>query len=649
MPIIKDHLSQFQSDLQNNISVICNRKNGTWERANGRFIGLLELSQKDKEKRLVKIGKTFGDLLDQLEQKPVRLSSSGNSDSQAEYRDWLLAGKTVKRMLNECSSSQGKMLRQALAWRLTALYYRIEASEKGVEGSLDAEGQKAESKLLSFAAHLKKKNTLFTDKQLNARDEEKIGQACKYPQFVKLLLNSPEIRDFFLKSVIRDRAEVDLFIQYPHLFEKLKNAYLISRIGRCGHRVLQIDKRDNGVGEMEKVVTLPFWTKDGVRRINILDDKAKVTLQEGWRLTIREVFAIFANKNEDHGDLEFFGKNGVINWNSRELGAVVPKKQKEGSLHFLNWEMAGPYLEALTWPDSVPFWRWFGYKEEKEYRRIDLDRAEWWKSLPVFESYTKEEVEQKNPLIVEEDGVVRVVPLELKEGEWLVCAKSSRNTADLDLDDRHGYMEVYIPQPDGTYFCYPFGKYAESFAVTVFQKILFLVGTLRAKVAYPDENVFYSQRQHASYPMKLSREQGLSLMGMIKNDILKARGKNLIFQFGAENCAHWVQTVLALIKGIQLPNLFVSPILNSEPAHPLMKNMFSLIKQMPEKFHSTMLHILDTIFLSMRGVFIEEEGRLIWKSHATSNLRKANLIYQPGYLHKQIEEKTLKGHIFTGH
>jgi hypothetical protein len=651
MPSIKDNLSQFHQDLQSEVPIAIDLKSGGWERVSnslaymGREVANLNQKREAEVQRVVSIAKDFCSLLNALEERPIHFSGEA---ADPEWQSWLSAGRSVKLLLKKSIYRYGPSeLRDSLkdlSRRLTALQYRMEcrkpldAAQKVDQGSYDL--------LLAFAKELKQNNSLYVEKELNQRDLEKIEEACRYPKFAKLLLESQEIRNFFLKSVIRDRADVDLFIQYPHLFEKLKNAYLIPRIGRFVQRVLLVEKRNQPLGGTEKIVTLPFWTARGIEKINILDDAAKVTFHEGWTLSIKEAFEVFAKKNEDHGDLEFFGSTGVSNWNSRELGTYIPQSEQN------SFESMGTFNQLTSLHSFLTILNWLGVNPtQKQYHRILLDREEWWKQLPIFESLSKEEIEKRHPFIEIEqpDGSSKVVPLKLEAGEWLVTANSSRTTADLDLDDRHGYVVIYIPQPDGQYYCYPFGKFAEKFAVTLLEKVLFLVGTLRAKVAYPDENMFYSQRQHAVYPRKVSPEWGHFVMNLIRLDMIKAREKNLIFQFGADNCAHWVQSILEKIKGIRLPNLFVFPLLHSDPSNVVLKKIFTVVKQMPEKFRSSMLNLVDMLFGSWRGLYIKEEGKLVWKSHATNPLRKQHLIYQPGYLHKQIEEKILQGRIFSGH
>lgn len=658
MPSIIDNLEQFNCDLKSDDSIGFDLEKCNWERSEslfsylGRTVAHLKKEKADFQiQRVSAIGKQFCTLLNELEQKPVSFTSEAAAAPQ--WQAWLNAGKSVKKFLKIAAENSGSAdlqnLFRELAQRLTALQYRME-SENPIEAAQPASSELYE-KLLAYALQSKQKNPLFVEKELNQRDREKIQEACRYPKFVKLLLKSPEMRDFFLKSVIRDRADVDIFVEYPHLFEKLKNCYLIPRVGRFSKRLLQIEKQEG----KEKIVTLPFWTKEGVRRINILDESAKVTLKEGWTISIKETFEVFAKKNGDHGDLELFSSTGISNWNSRELGPLIPRSSE--AAHAEEVRDFSSISSSLTYiknhlPSPVQFFEWLGLFIKKEYRRILLSQEAWWKQLPVFETLSMEEVKQRNPYVSIWDpstGDFKAVPNRMRKGEWLISANSNRTTADLDLDDRHGYMLVYIPQVDGSYNCYPFGKFAERFAQGFIDKISFLVGTIRAKVVYPDENVFYSQRQHASYPMVYSHEWGLFAMNLIRLDMIKARENNLIFQFGADNCAHWVQSVLEMIKGIKLPNLFIAPILQSDPSNIVMKKIFTVVKQMPEKMRSSMLYLVDFLFGSWRGLYVEEGGQWVWKSHATNPLRKQHLICQPGYLHKQIEDKILGGRIFSGH
>jgi hypothetical protein len=615
MSSIPHNLVQFSLDLRNNIPIICDEKRKTWYRPStaASLVGYLV---DNEDNRLLAIGKTFCELLNELEQTAVCFPS----DPKQNYSSYLIAAKCVKHALSYSTSPKVKKQLDDLAYRVTALKYRIESPNKGLEPEKEYDDLLYE-KLIPFAAESKRKSPISVEKTLVEKDKVKIKEACRYPKFARQLLKSRALSENFFKSIMRDNTEVCLFIQYPALFERLKTSYLIPRIGRFSQPMLRLEKKTTQNG-FEKVVTLPFLSVDGVKRINILNESAEITLQHGWKLTVKKICQIFSEKNENPGDLEFFGSVGIANWNSRELGTFKANE--------FNKRAAPNGMIDLIKKVFLNF------PKNKEYELIDLEKEEWWKQLPVFEEFSKEELEKRNQIV-------------LNSGEWLVCANSARSSINLDLDDRHGYMELFIPQPNEKYHLFPLGKFAENFALTWAEKLSMLVNTVKAKIAYPDENEYYTQRQHASYPIILSRAKGLELMGLIRSDLIKAREGNIVFQFGAENCAHWVQSTLELIKDIKIQNLFIYPLLQCNPVNGLIKRLFTIIRKAPENWQNKLLNVIDKILGSWRGLQIKENGKLVWKSHDTNPFRKDQVIFQPGYLNKQIEEKKLKGRIYTVH
>jgi hypothetical protein len=581
----------------------------------------------NEEQRLAAIGKTACELLDQLEQRPVPFSAY-DPEVQREYKEALSAGSAVKKKLKACPFPQLSGKLWDLSHRLVALKYRIEGVNGGVDSA--AIDQELYEKLLPLAAQFKRQDPLLSEKELSLRDRERLKEVCLYPKYVQLLLKSSSLRHAFLKAVVRDNVDVGLYVQYPHLFERLKHAYLIPRIYHFARPLLKIEKRQVAPECFQKIVTLPMLTGQGVQPINILDEREEVALQNNLKLSLKKVFQIFSRKNEDPGDLEFFGTIGILNWNSRELGQVKTSSDPDA---VRGLKKIAAIFKNIIYTSAC-----------KQYERIDLEREAWWNALPVFEELSRAELEKRI-----NDGMQEEHKIFLKEGEWVMCANSNRTTPDLDLDDRHGYLEVYIPQTNGNYYVYPFGKFATDFAVKFIDKLSMIAGTVRAKVAYPDENVFYAHRQHASYPLVLSEEVAKYGMQLVKRDLIYSREGNIVFQFASKNCAHWVQSIMDALQGLQVPNLFAFPLLEAEASNFLLKRIFAFVRQMPERWHGVLLKIVDTFFGSWRGVYVKQGDKLVWESHAYSEMRNQKLIYQPGYLHKQIAENKLKGRIFSGH
>ncbi|HEV8051002.1 MAG TPA: hypothetical protein VGP47_00790, partial [Parachlamydiaceae bacterium] len=268
------------------------------------------------------------------------------------------------------------------------------------------------------------------------------------------------------------------------------------------------------------------------------------------------------------------------------------------------------------------------------YNKIDLSLDDWVKQLPILEEVTKEQLEGRIEDTVNTD-------------EWVVFAKASRTTADLDLDGRHGYFEMAIPTGNGTYGIYPFGIFPGTFPNTAKELIVFLGNTFRAKIAYPDENYFYTHRQQAAHPIKLTNNEARDFMRTLQIELIKSRYGHSIFQFGAENCAYWSQSVLNTIEA-KKHNFYKTDYVESYPLNPVLKVIFAFFRSLPKFIRNSGIRNVDALFGTRRGIEVFENRCRVFKSHKTSPVRNEFVIYQPGHLHRQIEQGKIKGRISLG-
>lgn len=333
-------------------------------------------------------------------------------------------------------------------------------------------------------------------------------------------------------------------------------------------------------GELLKVyrnkVTLPF---EGTE-YNILDPRQVVTFRGNYRLTIGQIFEIFKNKGLRVGNLEFMAE-GIINWNVHRLG----------------------------WWDAVM----------REYRVIDVDQPGWWRYLPRFTIISLEEAQKTYGYHL--DGNI-----------WNVAATASRGNASLDFEKTHAFLEVAIPIGDGNYSIYDFGKFAYQFPGSVAESLSFFCKTVRATVAYPDENVFYTHRQKAHYSFGLISEQGFDFMAGIAKDIKRAREGNFVYQIESENCAKWShERIEAVVGEWRMPNLFRIHLLKTEPAGPC-KVIFGMIKQIPDRWQTPLLSALHLPFGAATSQRVIEDGEVVEKSLHRHQFWNTGVVYLPAFL-----------------
>jgi hypothetical protein len=259
---------------------------------------------------------------------------------------------------------------------------------------------------------------------------------------------------------------------------------------------------------------------------------------------------------------------------------------------------------------------------------IDFNDPHWIKQLPLSSVKSLKEVNQHY-------GV------SLTQGNWLFVYRATRETADLSAGKRHGFLEVVIPRDDGNYATYPFGQYPDDFPFGLFASIAFIDATSYSSIAYPDDNINYPHRQHAFVPIPISPEEGLAVIESIRQDLLKSRNNNLIFQTRYKNCAYRVQKTSKKILSCQTINPYKIKISQTDT--------FAFIDKLPKKFQAVSIALLDTILGASRGITINQNGKKVFKSTSLIPESEKKFIYQPGWLHEQVLSGKLPGRVYAGH
>lgn len=537
----------------------------------GWFLGLLRWIFAFFQPLVVTLIPQFITLLDRIEQLPVRFGGSQHID----YQEYLAAGEALLERLALCKRHQANLLRWQLERRLVALRYRSELCQPGKFN------EDLAMRLEQSAACWKAKQEIFRYQAITPYDSTKLNEVARYADFGQLLIEDRDLREQFFAYALRDCLDVDFFIQYPALQKKLFESNLQNRIGRMGSDLLKIEKVPVGHlrGVTEKIVTLPF---EGQPQ-NILDPASIIHFRGSYKLTIIEIFEIFRSKNLAVGNLEFMAE-GIINWNVHKLG----------------WWNA----------------------DEGNYEIVPLINNNWWKPLPIFEVISKEEAQERygNHL----NGTV-----------WNASATSTRGNANLDYDKSHAYLEMAIPIDGQNYAIYDFGKVATRFPKNFIETMFMVCNTVHATVAYPDENVFYTHRQHAQHSFALNRREGLKLLDLIRLDLIKARAGNFVYQIESENCAKWLHEKLEGTIG-KLYNMFVMRLLDTEPIG-MLKWLFATIKRLPARIQIPALTAAHLLFGAAQKIWIMENNQFVCHSLSTHRFWETGEVFLPAYLHHQLE------------
>lgn len=625
MPSINNHLAGFTNALNQNQRVVCS-KEGEWKVETLKKYSVKRIFASEND-RIVGVGEQFNSCLDQLENIPVKFNAgSGTLQTQKEtYDRYLGAAKAVRTILGKCGSKKAKEQRRLLDVRIIGLRFRIERANDGLDPLNDTSNQDREA-LEKMVKDWKKSHDLYENTSIEG-DKEKIEEILRYPEFVALLDLDKTLRESFFNSVIRDDLPVREVIEYPAMVARLETCLMAGRVGRYGADMLVAKKqKSRNRSGTKKVLTLPFEVEKAGKlkrkRISILKGDRKVTFKNGYEVTIDKVFKVFQDRDYKVGRVDTIGvkkKDGtmggaIANWHAMKLGSWNPKTKK--------------------------------------YERVDLspEKSKWWEQLPPAEQLTKDQL------------IGRLDLDSLKDGQWVTTVKSTTQSNDLDVDQVHGYLEVYIPQSDGTYYYYPYGKFAKDFPQTLWDTILILLDTVEARFMYPDENHNHSHRLQAAVPFavdepdtkKLTEADGVKLMEDIRKDIVEALRGNMVFQFsGKENCANWGQQKLENLLGKaedggNVPNFFRAPLFEATPNAQPLKSAFKLGRKLPRSLQRVIVRIFEFVFMSWRGIYVVENGKRVFKSIARSPLRKNIEMYHPAKLHDRIKRGEIKGTIHFG-
>lgn len=493
-----------------------------------------------------------------------------------DYQELFQAAEHLLRELAEDKDYAALRLSRLLKRVVIGAQYRLEESNGGLFQADAERGYAVE--LFQLASRWRREQELEEEAHLSDRDKQILLEAARYPEFVNLLKEDREVRvQFFLWS-LRDKLSVAVFIQYPHIQQKIVDVQLSGRISRIGSHLLRIQLRKIEATIQEKIVTLPF---EG-REISLLDEDVRICLAENYELTLKQVFEIFKEKEIRIGRLEFLSQ-GVTNWNAHKLG------------------------------------RWS--EVSQGYVCVDFTAPGWWKQLPVTETLTlSQAIERYGPFM---DGV-----------RWAVAACGTRSRRSLDPKGSHAFLEVAIPSEQGLYSVYSFGKFALKWAITAWETLVAFTDNHHATIAYPDENIFMVHRQLARRTYEVSPHIGMQIMGHIKQDILKAWQGNFIYQWEGDNCAKWVQDLLTLhLKDAhQILDLRV-PMLHSQPSD-ASRYLFAAICRLPYGARSPLLSMLHYTLGAWRGKWIErQEGKKEWCSLTTSSFWEEKVVYLPAMIH----------------
>ncbi len=436
MKKLERSLRDLNKAIKKGQPVACNRW-GYWYVERPFMVALRRFFRQEESRKLGLI-QALVSLLEETEKTPVRFRKDDQISLPQFFHEpqaLLTAADSV--VASDINNSAVRELqRHALALR-----YRLE----GVHGGVDKVPADANmlSKIRSAVINWKESHEVLTEIDLSAEEEKKLIQTCEYAEFANMLMSDESLMNQFFSWIIQDKNSVSVFVEFPKVQQRIVDCLLNGRVSRFGKEILRVTFQECDADTSEKVVVLPFEGKD----LSILGEEREIVFRGNYRMTIRDVFHFFRDKYIEVGNLELMAE-GIINWNVFEWG----------------------------------FWN----ADKNDFDRVDLEHSGWWKDLPVFEILSKKDAQERYGDHL--DGF-----------QWNVTAVSTRGTLTMDFENSHAFEEIAVPLGDGSYRVYSFGKYATEFPVTFYEKVTSLAKTVPATVSYPDENEYYTFRQHARH------------------------------------------------------------------------------------------------------------------------------------------------------
>lgn len=430
-----------------------------------------------------------------------------------------------------------KTMKRALYLRACSLAYR---SGK-IQPSTEADPCLL-SKLMNKAKAWKK--------DLSDEDREQIRQLALYPVYAALLIEDSLQMERFFKWALRNKLNVGIFVEFPHLSSKLYRAMhkpLGAFQGKHLHFVNDGKAKD---------ILLDIEGKP----VSILDGKKELQFSNGLLMTVDEVIAHLANKYWDEGYLCFFDE-GVCNWNANALSPVGPDK--------------------------------------KPVNPLDLNKERWWEQLRMKAHYTKEEA-------IKEFG------LKLDGHNFGFSLVAKRRTDKLNTFGSHAFFRVLIPDGKGEYdYTFGWGKFAGEYPQNVKELATKYLGAPQlAVVQYPDCNDANPDREEKAIHYLVSSVKGKALLEDIKQDIILSRLGLLVFQILVHNCTDWVhQKIKRFVEDPAAHTIFQMPLNALELAGPFGWIM-KLSRKLPAKVNSVFFRVMAVLIGGHRKLMTRKNGRL---------------------------------------
>lgn len=349
------------------------------------------------------------------------------------------------------------------------------------------------NQLIELAKNWKVKQAYRDEDGLTDQDLEILEQICiDYPDMVRdVLVAEPKYQSRFFKWHIRDKADHHLFFQFSRLRRSLSESCIerkISRIEKLDRTTVSWQK--NSKGKLEKVVLLKIEGKD----YDIKNPNKLIHLSAKIQLTANDIFDRFKKMMTQFGQMDIFQDEGIIHWRTEDFSRLN--------------------------------------LETNEWKQVDLSSNKFYKELPIYKTYTFEELRQLTG-----DQFIK--------GSHGVFVKANRAERSLNPLENHSWMEYIIYDKDtDVYLSIPRGKYIKHYPESVVEKLISIGSTSPAIKSFPDiaEGLTHRQICYKFYPLDQTE-----LDCCLKEErmaIQRIHNGTEYFQLPTQNCSDDILAVL---------------------------------------------------------------------------------------------------------
>lgn len=556
-----------------------------------------------------------------------------------------------------------------LKGRLLSLMYRLELAAPPAKSEL---AERFLSKVKKWIDSYKG----FNPENFDWTPSKKIERVVKsYPAFGEHLLESPALFDRFCKWSFRDGNEIEPFIEFPSLVERLIECNFSQRLGIYKTRHLTLHRTQDYRGQVNKWLTIKMDGHD----VNFAREETTVRLRVAKNAstlsyTVGEIFSIFKNKTKHPGELELLLEKGICYWPSYEPWKVIDLDTdifwKTGETLRIRTLEELHYLFGKTLP---------GIHEVTEEVQIDEGyvhvnglKVPWIEEGPYTFLENRMSILNRVEVVKREGNraTVRMRERVALDGKNFAYVLRATQEKEMSLLRTHGFSDVLIPLGDGTYFVYDDGKYPQKYPASLMRLLFDFVRTVLAAMQLYDDNYWFNHRFHTHEAIGLRPDQGRILME-IKRFILKlARDDKLGFEFQAEGCAKGQQVdvfklliflaqknvkseieLITLIRDTLYseelnifdaevgPNFFKTSLQEVYPEG-FLGSLYSVIRLAPYKIQPYLIYVVYILFGAWNGLKLKLGVRDIELKHVDSpcwmdETPYRHSLYHPGWLHYQ--------------